>query len=95
MPGIAQVWLTQKELEALLLNAPEKRHSVPPALWAQIEPKLVAARDSLGCPVPWSDELKAQLDWRSRDAEAVKTCGDRAREEPRGSGRRPSNPGGW
>lgn len=61
MPGIAQVWLTQKELESLLLSAPETGRKVPAALWEQIEPKLAAARDSLGCPVPWSEELKERM----------------------------------
>jgi hypothetical protein len=52
MPGVAQVWLTQKELTALLTAAPNKRIAVSPAIWSGLAPKLKEARDGLGCPVP-------------------------------------------
>lgn len=52
MPGIASVWLTQEELDALLLAASSKTTRVSDRIWANVEPKLKSARDQLGCPVP-------------------------------------------
>jgi hypothetical protein len=52
MPGIASVWLTQEELDALLLAASSKTTRVNDRLWKNIEPKLTSARNQLGCPVP-------------------------------------------
>lgn len=54
MPGIAQVWLTQKEIAALLAAGQNKGTTVSPAVWEGLEPKLTSARDALGCPVPQS-----------------------------------------
>lgn len=51
MPGVAQVWLTQEELDALLRAAGSTNTRVNDRLWTNIAPKLKEARDSLGCPV--------------------------------------------
>lgn len=52
MPGVAQVWLTQAELDALLRSAGTTNTRVNDRLWDNIASKLKEARDSLGCPVP-------------------------------------------
>lgn len=55
MPGIAQLWLTQEELDALLRAGGKTGVAVAPWLWENIAPKLKYARDSLGCPIPGRD----------------------------------------
>lgn len=55
MPGVAQVWLTREELDALLLAAPTRGTRVSDGLWENIEPKLTASLYALGCPVPQVD----------------------------------------
>lgn len=55
MPGVAQLWLTQEELDALLRAAGSTSTKVTPRLWGNLAPKLKDARDSLGCPVPTRD----------------------------------------
>jgi hypothetical protein len=55
---LAQIWLTQKELAALLMAA-DSSARVSRSVWAGLEPKLTEARDALGCPVrPHASELK-------------------------------------
>lgn len=51
MPGVGQVWLTKKELDALIVSASSKTTKVNDRIWEHLEPKLMAARDALGCPV--------------------------------------------
>ena len=52
MPGVAQVWLTQEELSALILAATRKGTVLSPRMEEAIVPKLNTARSYLGCPVP-------------------------------------------
>jgi hypothetical protein len=51
MPGIAQLWLTQEELDALLRAGGTLGTAVAPTLWKSIAPKIRNARNGLGCPV--------------------------------------------
>ena len=51
MPGVAQVWLTQEELTALILAATKKGTVLSPRMEEAIVPKLNSARSYLGCPV--------------------------------------------
>jgi Zn-finger nucleic acid-binding protein len=52
MPGIGQVWLTRGELEALIQASINKSTVLSPRYQASLVPKLIEARDALGCPVP-------------------------------------------
>ncbi len=52
MPGLAQVWLTHAELEALLAACPDLHASVNARLWEGIESKLAGALEGVACPVP-------------------------------------------
>lgn len=52
MPGLAQVWLTHKEIGALLQAAPDTHTRVSEDIWRDLEPKLTAALGPIACPVP-------------------------------------------
>ena len=52
MTGIAQVILTDKELNALILAARNKGTTVSDSVWANLGPKLEEARGGVACPVP-------------------------------------------
>lgn len=61
MPGVAQVWLTQEELSALILAATKKGTQLSPRMAESIVPKLDTARSYLGCPVP--SRQREEKDW--------------------------------
>ena len=52
MPGIAQVILSQDEIEALIQASINKGTTLSPRIQRNVIPKLIEARDALGCPVP-------------------------------------------
>ena len=52
MTGIAQVILTDKEINALILASRNKGTVVSDAVWANLGPKLEEARGGVACPVP-------------------------------------------
>ena len=54
MPGVAQVWLTAKELHALVKVSTEKGAILSPRMRDAILPKLEEARLAVGCPVPFA-----------------------------------------
>lgn len=49
MAGIAQVWLTEKELDALLAAAPNMGKRVSDELWGDLGDKLLAAYKGVAC----------------------------------------------
>lgn len=52
MSGIAQVILSDKEINALILAARNKGTTVSDSVWASLGPKLEEARGGVACPVP-------------------------------------------
>lgn len=60
MPGVAQLWLTQEELDALLRAAGSTNTRVNDRIWANLAPKLKEARDGLGCPVNAGSRLAGE-----------------------------------
>lgn len=65
MPGVAQVWLTANELHALVKVSTEKGTILSLRYRDSILPKLEAARNELGCPVPFrlptDDQIPGQI----------------------------------
>ena len=63
MPGVGQLWLTHREIEALLLACRSANTVVTGRVWEDIEAKLLDAQQGLSCPLRskpklrWTDAL--------------------------------------
>jgi len=60
VPGLAQVWLTHKEIGALLEAAPNTQTRVNEDVWRGLEPKLTEALGGVACPVPGVENVRGE-----------------------------------